>query len=64
MILSCFRIAPQSPLLSVVVYARTADAVALYDRLLEGNRYWVSAAFVNGAPGFVHKDYELRIGAQ
>ena len=28
-----------------------------------GNRYWVSAAFVNGAPGFVHKDYELRIGA-
>lgn len=29
-----------------------------------GNRYWVSAAFVNGAPGFVHKDYELRIGAQ
>jgi hypothetical protein len=29
-----------------------------------GNRYWVSAAFVNGAPGFVHKDYELKIGAQ
>jgi hypothetical protein len=29
-----------------------------------GNRYWVSAAFVNGAPGFVHKDYELRVGAQ
>jgi hypothetical protein len=29
-----------------------------------GNRYWVSAAFVNGAPGFVHKDYELKVGAQ
>lgn len=29
-----------------------------------GNRYWVSAAFVNGAPGFVHKDYELKLGAQ
>jgi hypothetical protein len=24
-----------------------------------GIRYWVSAAFVNGAPGFVHKDYKL-----
>ncbi len=28
-----------------------------------GIRYWVSAAFVNGAPGFVHKDYKLE-GAQ
>lgn len=30
-----------------------------------GNRFWVSAAFVNGStPGFVHKDYELKLGAQ
>lgn len=30
-----------------------------------GLRYWVSAAFVNGnTPGFVHKDYELKLGAQ
>lgn len=30
-----------------------------------GNRFWVSAAFVNGStPGFVHKDYKLKLGAQ
>ena len=30
-----------------------------------GIRYWVSASFVNGGtPGFVHKDYELKLGAQ
>lgn len=30
-----------------------------------GLRYWVSASFVNGGtPGFVHKDYELKLGAQ
>lgn len=33
--------------------------------LFYGDRYWVSAAFVNGStPGFVHKDYELKLGAQ
>jgi hypothetical protein len=26
----------------------------------KGVRHWVSSAYVNGAPGFVHKDYEIK----